>query len=269
MNLVCGAMVRTKKEEEVVISLTSYPAAMPYVIPAIKSLLRGAALPDRLVLYLTASQFPDGKVPEELLRLKDENPLFEIRFYDKDIRSYTKLIPALKDFPEAVIVTVDDDQRYHRNMLKDLLKVHSMFDDVIVAHRVRRVAIDTPYSKWKKYKWPDFLFHRYHPRFGNLQTGVGGVLYPPHSLKEEMLGEDLFMALAPTTDDIWFWAAAVANGTKIIPVPFGVSAPHGVGKPASLSLMTQNYASGTDKNLKNFNAILEKYPEIRTKLNAE
>lgn len=260
---------KEEQKEQVVVSLTSFPAALPYVATAVKSLLNGSVLPDRIVLYLTASQFPGKKVPEELTRLIEENPIFEIRFYDKDIRSYTKLIPALKDFPEAIIVTVDDDQRYHRDLLKDLLRVHHRFSDAIVAHRVRRISIGSPYVKWRKYKWPNFFLKRYYPRFGNLQTGVGGVLYPPHSLKEEMLEEELFMDLAPTTDDIWFWAAAVANGIKIIPVPFGITAPHGIGKPASISLKTGNYASGTDVNLMNFNAIMKKYPEIYAKLKSE
>lgn len=249
-----------------IVSLTSYPAAISFVEPTVRSILAGSALPDKIVLYLTASQFAGKQVPHELRKLSEENPIFEIRFYDKDIRSYTKLIPALKDFPDSVIVTVDDDQIYHRDLLKDLLKAHARYPKAVTAHRVRRIAIGKPYSQWKKYKWPDFIFKRFHPTFDNLQTGVGGVLYPPHSLKEEMLDEDLFMKMAPTTDDIWFWAAAVANDTKIIPVPFGVSAPHGAGKPASLSLMTENYASGNDKNLMNFNAIVNKYPEIRKKL---
>ncbi len=32
-------------------------------------------------------------------------------------------------------------------------------------------------------------------------------------------GFDIFKEIAPTTDDIWFWAAAVANGTYILPFP--------------------------------------------------
>lgn len=259
-------MSETRKKEQVIVSLTSFPAAISYVEPTVRSILAGSVLPDKIMLYLTASQFEGKEVPQELKLLAEENPLFEIRFCDKDIRSYTKLLPALKDFPDAVIVTIDDDQRYHQNLLRDLLKVHSRYPEAVVAHRVRRISVGKPYSQWKKYKWPDFIFKRHHIGFNNLQTGVGGVLYPPHSLKLEMLDEDLFMNIAPTTDDIWFWAAAVANGTKVMPVPFGVSAPHGVGKPASLSLMTQNYASGNDKNLMNFNAILEAYPEVEKEL---
>ena len=110
---------------EVVVSMTSFPQAIPYAVGAIRSILNGSVLPDRLVLYLTFSQFGDAGLPEELTSLSRENPVFEIRNYDRDLRSYLKLIPALADFPDAIIVTIDDDIDYHRHMLRDLLVMHA------------------------------------------------------------------------------------------------------------------------------------------------
>jgi hypothetical protein len=121
---------------------------------------------------------------------------------------------------------------------------------------------DIPYRKWKKYRWYHFLFQRIHSDFKNIQTGVGGVLYPPHSLKKEMMDVELFTELAPTTDDIWFWAAGVANGYPVIPVPFGHNKPKGLGKPRKLSLKTVNFKSGIDRNSAALKNILEKYPEV-------
>ena len=102
--------------QQVIVSLTSFPAAIPYAIHAIKSILIVSFLPDKIVLYLTFSQFDESGIPSELLKLTEECSIFEIRNYDKDIRSYRKLIPALNDFPDAVIVTIDDDVVYHKNM---------------------------------------------------------------------------------------------------------------------------------------------------------
>lgn len=246
----------------VVVSLTSFPAAIPYATLAVQSILNGSVLPDKVVLYLTFSQFGDDGLPRDLLALAERNPVFEIRNYDRDIRSYRKLIPALVDFPEAVIVTIDDDVAYHRHMLRDLLRLHEQMPRVILAHRAKRMKPGKPYRKWSKYRWYSFLFKKIHSSFKNIQTGVGGVLYPPHSLKEEMLDVDLFTAIAPTTDDIWFWAAAVANGIPVVPVPFGHNKPKGVGKPRVLSLKTTNFKSGVDRNAAALKAILDRYPEI-------
>ena len=178
-------MEDNKTRQQVIVSMTSFPAAIQYAAKAVKSLLDGSVLPDKVVLYLTFSQFGEEGVPQELVSLAESNPVFEIRDYDRDIRSYRKLIPALRDFPDAVIVTVDDDVHYHRNMLRDLLRLHGRVPHAVLAHRAKLMRPGKPYRKWRKYRWYHFLRRRLHTGFRNIQTGVGGVLYPPHSLKEE------------------------------------------------------------------------------------
>ncbi len=252
---------------QVIISLTSFPAAIDYAYEAIKSLLVGSVLPDRIVLYLTLSQFREKGLPDYLVKLAEDNPIFEIRDYKQDIRSYRKLVPALADFPNAVIVTVDDDVKYDRNMLRDLLCLHKKFPEVVIAHRAKRIKPNHPYKKWKKLRWYHFLTQKYKLSYDIIQTGVGGVLYPPHTLKKEMIDEKLFTAIAPTTDDIWFWAAVVANGNVVMPAPFGNhNKPKGLSKPKELSLKSVNFKSGTDRNDKAFQAILDKYPVIQERL---
>ena len=252
---------------QVVVSMTSFPAAIHFAAPAVASILRGSVLPDKVVLYLTFAQFTDIPIPQELLDLQENNPRFEIRDYDRDIRSYRKLIPALRDFPEAVIVTVDDDTDYDRDMLASLLKMHRRYPEHIFAHRAKRIIPGETYKKWPKYRWYKFLTHRLITRYSTLQTGVAGVLYPPHSLREDMLDAELFTKLAPTTDDIWFWAAAVANGRKIVPVPFGPhNKPKGLGKPRELSLKSVNFKRGADANDVALKTILDHYPIVKQRL---
>lgn len=256
------------RRQQVVVSMTSFPAAISYAARAVQSILNGSVLPDKIVLYLTFSQFGENGIPQELLELSTKNPFFEVRDYDRDIRSYRKLIPALRDFPDAVIVTVDDDVDYHRHMLRDLLRMHEEKPGCVWAHRAKKIKPEKPYRKWPKYRWYHFLTRKTRSGFRNLQTGVAGVLYPPYSLKRDMLDENLFMQIAPTTDDIWFWGAAVANGTPVVPVPFGRNKPKGLGKPAGLSLKTVNLKSGTDRNAVALKAILEKFPEIKDRIDA-
>ena len=258
------------KQKKVIVSLTSFPAAIPYAKDAVKSILAGNTLPDKVVLYLTFSQFKDSKIPIELMGLTNNNQLFEIRNYNEDIRSYRKLIPALKDFPNDIIVTVDDDVKYHKNMLRDLLYLHKQIPDVIIANRAKKIKLNAPYRQWKKYRWYHFFTNRLNFSFKNIQTGVGGVLYPPDSLNLEMINSDTFKEIAPTTDDIWFWAAAVANGTYILPFPFGKhNKPRGLKKPKNLSLKTVNFKTGTDLNRIGLEKILEKYSKVRERIENE
>ncbi len=253
-------------KQKIIVSLTSFPAAIPYAVQAIRSVLAGSLLPNKIVLYLDTQKFPGGVLPPELEALKAESKIFEVRFDPAEIRSYKKLIPALRDFPEDVIVTIDDDIFYHPNMLRDLLKLHRRLPEAIIAHRVRKIRPDAPYRKWRKYKWYDFVFKRLHFDYHAMQTGVGGVLYPPHTLDEGMLVPELFMSMAPTNDDIWFWAAAVSKGTYVVPLPNGRRTAKEVGKPKEFSLKTINIQVGDDRNRIALEKILKHYPSIRQRV---
>ena len=142
----------TMQKKQIIVSLTSFPVALPFAAKAIQSILDGSVLPDKVVLYLTAKQFPSGKIPSNIKALLSANSILEVRFCNKIIRSYTKLIPAIKDFPNEIIVTIDDDVRYHKNMLKYLLSRHKKYPNAIIGHRVRRIELNAKYRKWKCYK---------------------------------------------------------------------------------------------------------------------
>ena len=257
-----------QEQKQVIISLTSFPSAISFAVQAVKSILEGTVMPDKIILYLTASQFPDGKIPSELIELK-KNKLFEVRFYEENIRSYTKLIPALKDFPNDIIVTIDDDILYNKNMLRGLLHLHNRYPKAIVGHRVREYKPNAPYRSWKRYKAHRYLLKSLKPKFTNIQTGVGGVLYPPNSLDSTMLDSKIFMEMAPTVDDIWFWAAAVSKGTKIVPVPFGYYKLNELEKPKEISLFNVNGGKNNDVNRIVLENILEKYPRIKENVDSE
>lgn len=252
-------------QPKVVVSLTSFPGAIMFAVDAIRSILAGSVIPDKIVLYLNFQQFDKG-IPSELRELCELNDIVEIRGYEREMRSYCKLVPALADFPEDIIVTVDDDVDYHRHLLRDLLRWHLKHPDLIIAHRAKRIKPGKPYRKWKKIRWYHFLIKSNWAAFNILQTGVGGVLYPPHSLRADMIDPDKFTRLAPTQDDIWFWAAATANGTKVFPVPFGCNKPKDLPKPRNLKLKVHNFKGGVDRNREALRNILNAYPELAERL---
>ncbi len=262
-----NATTQSEEEEEVIVSLTSFPPAIEFAVGAVKSILAGSVLPDRVVLYLTRAEFGDRPLPAELTALAASEPRFEIRDFPRNIRSYRKLVPALRDFPRAVIVTVDDDVAYDRHMLRDLLAAHRRHPADVIAHRAKRVIPDRPYREWPKLRWYHFLAQPDRSGCLTMQTGVGGVLYPPGALRADMIDEELFSRLAPTADDIWFWGAAVANGRKIRPTGAAHNKPRGLGKPRSLSLKTVNFKQGADRNDAAFRALLAEFPEIARRLN--
>ena len=65
-------------------------------------------------------------------------------------------------------------------------------------------------------KWRWSIPYTGHADKCNFLTGVGGVLYPPHSLDNEVFNEKVFLDICKYADDVWFTAMALKAGTPII-----------------------------------------------------
>jgi hypothetical protein len=194
---------------ELVVSLTSYPARFPTLAKTLKCVLDQTVAPDRTILWLGHGD--RGKLPADVLDLQPQG--LEIRDCD-DLRSFTKIIPALDAFPDAFILTVDDDVAYDPRLIETLVQGFDAAAPSIVARRVHLAHVQndgrlTPYRSWALNVADtvdrgscDILF----------LTGVGGVLYPPRSLDPMVLDRERFGRLCPHGDDIWlFWMARRAG----------------------------------------------------------
>lgn len=215
-SLESGVSVHSRKPEFIV-SLTSFPERMDELHYTIHSLLSQTFKPDGIVLWLYRGQFPglEQDLPEPLLAMADRG--LTIRFCEQDLKSYTKLVPALKAYPQAIIVTADDDIYYDRDWLDQLARAYLTAPDMIHAHLAKVIGLQEhgapeSYEKWHRATLQGW--HREDPA-RLFATGYGGVLYPPGSLHADTVRDELFLGLAPDADDIWFWAMRVLNGTGI------------------------------------------------------
>ncbi len=199
-----------KREKELIVSLTTYGWRVEKLLFAtLISLLKQTCKPDRVVVWLDQTKWSDDNLPERLIPFKQMGVEFK---FCEDIRSYTKLVPSLLEFPNAIIVTVDDDIYYRSNLLKDLYDSYLKNPKNIhtaVAHQPIRDEQGNllSYNQWSK----NVSNTQYNELF---PTGVGGVLYPPNSLHKDVSNKELFQKLAPTADDVWFWVMAKMNNTK-------------------------------------------------------
>ena len=199
-----------KKDKKIIISLTSFPARINTVHQVIESLIAQTKQADKIILWLAPEQFPGGEkdLPENLLNLKEHG--LTIDWYH-DIKSYKKLIPTLRKYPNDLIVTVDDDIIYKPTMLEKLYIEHTRHPNDVICHRATqfvyvRDKFKTIAGGKKHYRGAHYL---------NKLTGCGGVLYPPNCFYQDILNEDLIMKLAPTNDDQWFWLMAALNGVGV------------------------------------------------------
>ena len=202
-----------KREVPVIVSLTSFPERINTVVKTLKTLLTQTMKPDMVILWLAPEQFPNKEddLPKELLELKKYG--LTIDWY-KDIRSYKKIIPTLKKYPEAVIITTDDDIYYAPDTVETLYNSYLEHKDEIQAHRCDVLRVEGGKILWAKTRELYLDKNRGKSSFKNRLTGYGAVLYPPGCFYKDVCDEDLIKKLLPTHDDIWLWAMAVLNGVK-------------------------------------------------------
>lgn len=194
----------------VIVSLTSYGRRVASTLKyPVFSMLVQSRMPDKIVVWLDNECFSESSLPAPVKRLEKYG--VEIRFCE-DIKSYKKLIPSLKLYPDDIIVTIDDDIIYERNTLKCLLDKHSEYPDDIICTMAHIPTFGADglnrYNDWKLnicYSEEELIF----------PLGGSGTLYPAHSLYKDVTDASLFMKLAPHADDIWFWVMALMNGKRI------------------------------------------------------
>lgn len=255
-----SALSATPRSPRLIVSLTSFPERVndSGILPiAIFSIMEQTLKPDKIVLWLTEEEFPERQrdVSSEILRFCSHG--LEIRWIPHNIRAYGKLVPALEEFPDDVIVTADDDVMYDKEWLEKLYNEWLENPSDIIAHRVKRVAVGDdgvkPYNHW------NFAFFA-TPSFRNFLTGVGGVLYPPHALHENATNEKLFKSCSPLNDDIWFWAMAVLNGKRTKRVKGGFPHPLDLipDKLGRRHLITENL----DENDSALERVFSQYPQL-------
>jgi len=193
----------------VVVSLTSIPLRLHRVHLTIRSVLAQRRKPSRLVLWLNSEL--EGLVPASLEELTGE--VFEIRFRGMTC-PHRKLIFALQEFPQSVIVTCDDDMMYREDWLNRLYADHEAHPQDIIAHECRRI-LAAKGGGWLPYRqWP-MVTQRGLSARELLPIGSSGVLYPPGTLHAKTTDESLFMSLAPRADDLWFKAMSTLKGTRV------------------------------------------------------
>ena len=113
----CKTILRPSTNEEVILSLTSFPLRTGKLWMVLES------KPSRIIVWLSKCQFPtEESVPVSLLNYREKG--VDIEFVEEDYRSHKKYHYVVNRFPNSVLVTLDDDILYPSTMLENLLVAH-------------------------------------------------------------------------------------------------------------------------------------------------
>lgn len=249
--------------DNVVISLTSFPARINQVDLAIKSLLHQTVSPWKVILWLADDQFRNVEIPQKLRNLCDYG--LEIRFCSEDILAHKKYYYAMQEYPDKVIVTYDDDLIYPEDSLEKLLSVHLRDPDVIVCNRGREIAITpggeiAPYKEWKVNGDDTFGV----PSYRHMASTGAGTLYPAGCMPPQTFDMHKIKELAFTADDLWMKAMSIVAGIPVVKTckrnkGLCLSNPHR-GVSLADKNVTENMNDTVMKNL------VREFPIIKTRL---
>lgn len=249
------------KLPDVIVSLTTYPARIKTINQTIKTIIDQTYPYKLLVLWLAPSQFPNKEkdLPTELIEMVKRKTI-QVCWY-QDIRSYKKLIPTLKKYPNDAIVTIDDDLLYPKDLLQRLVNAYYSSPKMIHTLRAHGIIINSlfeflPYRSWKN------PLNESAPSYFNFLTGGAGCLYPPNTLSKIVFKERQIKGLCPLADDIWFWASAVLNGVPINLVTPTIGQLKYVpnSQDSDSTLWKKNVLQGA--NDEQLHCVLKKFPKI-------
>lgn len=247
------------QQENLIISLTTFPPRINSLWIIIETLLRQTYRPKKVILWLSKSQFNSkDMLPKKLL--SQERRGLEIRFCDDDLRSHKKYYYSMKDYPEHFILTVDDDTFYPENLVENLLQTYKENPGTICCNLGHEMVIrDGEVASYKEWKLGANGLNK--PSHLLVPIGYEGVLYPPNSLNNNLFDKNQIKELCLNADDLWLKAMATLNNVKAIKSnPKTITYVNLLSTEAS-SLNKVNVGENmNDVQLKN---ILEKYPQLR------
>ncbi|MDR1267377.1 MAG: hypothetical protein LBJ70_03295 [Holosporales bacterium] len=205
-----GIQVPERPTPRLIVSLTSHPARIAQSYAAVYTLLTQSLKPDKVVMWLAESQFPckEHDLPYELLHLRQFGLSIQ---WCEDLKSLKKIIPSIKACPDDIIVVADDDILYPVDWLK-ILYTHYQKDPSCI-HGNRSFL-----CFWNNACDADLgtnVAESGVPSLLCVPSAGMGVLYPPHSLHEDVVRSDMAMEVAPREDQGWCWVMAVRKRTRI------------------------------------------------------
>jgi len=188
-------------DPRVVISLTTTPSRITRLGPTLRSLLTQDYPLTAIYLAVPRRSVRENRayaVPTRLAR----HPTVTVIDSERDWGPATKLLPMLRveqERPETLIITVDDDNVYPREMVSTFVRFSLTLPDAALCFRGWRVP---PSGRWQDGR-AVFGTRVDAPTPMDVITGCGGILVKPRFFDAAVFNYDAAPRSAFFVDDIW------------------------------------------------------------------
>jgi glycosyltransferase involved in cell wall biosynthesis len=204
--------------KHIIVSLTSYPARIQGIPTVLESIYSQTLSPHKIVLWLAEEQFPEKEkeLPTELLQLCLSDKL-DIRFCEDDLKPHKKYYYAMKEYPEDLIITIDDDLLYESDTIESLFWSYLRYPDCVSTVRTHLITAKEdgtffPYNMWLMETSSCVL----KPSFQLMATGGAGTLYPPHLFQPDLWNKNAIENTCLFADDLWMKANELSSNIPVV-----------------------------------------------------
>lgn len=196
-----------------IVSLASYYKRIQTLHVCLNSLFSQTLKPKKIILYLDDT-VNMSTLPKQIYQYVNDG--LEIIQVSSELKSHNKYFYSLKEYSDSVVITVDDDVVYDRNLFSILINSYLRFPCAISAARVHYIMFEEngriqPYQNWI-FEYNKILT----PSMRLFATGVGGILYPPNVMPQETFDSSELMALSLGADDIWLKFIQIRYGIPVV-----------------------------------------------------
>ena len=206
--------------ENVVVSMTSFPARIKNVWMVVDSICRQDMRPFSIELYLSIDEFSNKEkdLPDNLIMYEKYG--LKIIWVSKNLKPHKKYFFVFQRHPDKSVITVDDDVFYRHDLVSRLWNMHQTRKKSVCANRVTPI-LDKELKLNNYNLWGKNQEVKPEASFNYLAIGTCGVLYPPSVLRNsEVFDTDGISRNCIMADDLWLKCHEVLNKISVTTAGF-------------------------------------------------
>lgn len=212
---VQGLNQAEKRDKEVIISFTSYPARFPTLHICIKSLLQQSYKPDKIILYL-GDDAPEESLTENILNLVQYG--LQIEHRPDNLRQHKKFFYVMQEYPDAIVICVDDDIIHEKDFVLSLMQSYWRYPSAVSSRKTHKLSINENSPTLSLKNAQTDIRTEKMPSM-QLYAMAGLTLYPPKCMSDTAFDASLLKSDLGQSGDVWMKIMQILNGTPVVYAP--------------------------------------------------